>query len=237
MQFQVGEALGLALQRTNAVDPLVRLQQVVQLAFQGWSQGLLKSLRESSALTGDDSAHQILQEAIPWCDQALLLKVPQGLTQDVERLRREHGDAPRLLLQVRSGGLVAQAVAEQVEHALLLAKAGRLGQRLDSLHVALGEVTLQDVLQVIQHRRVLVGKEPSLRLEVAELQNQVHGGRCGVHALHGVPLHGTQVEIAQPVGFVETRQAIEVIDLLGGQDRQAARIGGHGRARLSECRK
>lgn len=118
----------------------------------------------------------------------------------------------RLAFQLLSGRVIAQAVAEQSEHDLLLAETGRLGQRLDGGRVAFGEVAPQDVLQILEHRRVLVDKEPPFRLEVAELKNQVHGGRCGVHPIDGLPFRRTQVEIEEAVVLGKARQAVEVID-------------------------
>ncbi len=92
-------------------------------------------------------------------------------------------------------------------------------------------------MQILEHDRVLIDKEPPLRLEVAELKNQMHGGRCGVHAIHGLAFRRTQVEIEEAVVLGEARQSVEVIDFPCRQDRQAARIGTHGTAHFTECGK
>jgi len=46
-----------------------------------------------------------------------------------------------------------------------------------------------------------------------------------------------QVEIQQAVGLGKARQAVEILDFPCRQDRQVARIGSHGTARVTECRK
>jgi hypothetical protein len=69
------------------------------------------------------------------------------------------------------------------------------------------------------------------------LKDEVDRYRDRNYAIDQFTLRRAQIEVKAAILFGKTRQAIKVVDLLGGQDRQATGVGGHARATFSECKK
>jgi hypothetical protein len=151
-------------------------------------------------------------------------------------LRRQLSNPLRFPLQILFSLGVTEAEIEQLQDDLLLFQARGFGQRFDGIQIAFWEIAAANVLQVVEHRFPRIDKELLFRLEVAELQNQMDRGRSGTHGTDCRAFGRTQVEVEMAVILSEARQAIEVINLPGGEDRQAARIGRHA-ATFSTCQK
>ena len=84
---------------------------------------------------------------------------------------------------------------------------------------------LDDVPQIIPHHFRLVGKELTFCLEMAQLKNQMDRRRLRMHGGHGVAFDWAQIEIEAALFLGETRQAVQFVDLPGGQNREPTGIG------------
>lgn len=114
----------------------------------------------------------------------------QQFPQDIDGLCRYHRDSFRLVFQLKPDGAVTEPIVEQLENDSLLLKAGGFGQRLDRRQIPVRKIAPNDVTQVLQYRTLLVNEELTLGLEVAKLQNQVHGNRSRTHLAHHLRLLG-----------------------------------------------
>jgi hypothetical protein len=96
----------------DPVGAIVGLQQLVQRELHLGRQSLIEQLRDPLALSCDGAADQILQVGVAGRDDATVRQVLQRFAQDVDGLRRQHGEALRLTFQFRLRGTVAREVVK-----------------------------------------------------------------------------------------------------------------------------
>jgi hypothetical protein len=142
-----------------------------------------------------------------------------------------------LALQLGLRDVVTDVIVEQPENAPLRCQAGGFRWRRDACHLLSRKILLEAITHIIQHGLTPIEEELSLRFEVATLQRQMHGDRGGASRVDHGACGRTQVKIEAPVFCSEPRQAVQVVDFLGGQDREAARSDAHGLALVTACRK
>jgi len=204
----------------------VSVQQGIDLVGDGRRQRVLQELRETLALPRHHSAYQILQHGVRWSDNALGGQVLQHLAHDIEGLGGQQGDPLCFVLQVLAGRTVTPAIGEEREDGLLLGQAGGSGEWSEELKRRAGKVQSTDVADILGDHLRVVQEELPLGFEVAQLQRQMHGNRGRVRLDSGAFRRAhVKVELAFLCG--ETRQAVQRIDLFGGQNRQTVRVVAH----------
>ncbi len=234
-EFLGAEVLRLVLEGADPVQAFVGVQQGVALLFDDRRERLAEHTRKPLALTRHHPTDHLLQKSVPRRNKALVRQVLQDLAYNRDGLGRQHSDPLGLALQLGLSDVVTDVIVEQPENDPLLCQAGGFGWRRDACHLLYRKILLEDRAHIIKHCLTPREEELSLRFEVAELQRQMYGDRCGASRVDHRAFGRTHVEIQAPVFCSETRQAIQVVDFLGGQDREAAGIDAHGMVLVTAC--
>ena len=121
-------------------------------------------------------------------------------------------------------------------HDPLLFQAGRFRKPFDSNQTPRREVAATNVLQVFCNCIERIDEKLSFCLEIAKLKDELNGHRDRVHAVDKIQFHRAQVEVKAAIVFSKEGQAVNIVDLLGSQDRQTS-ITDHCARSFLECKK
>jgi len=97
-------------------------------------------------------------------------------------------------------------------------------------------MTLRDMSHIFRYRIKRVDEELPFCLEISQLQDQVNRNREREHAADHLALCRAKIEVNPPVVFRKAWEAIELIHLLVGEDRQTTGISGHAAALSASAR-